>query len=144
MDRLKSLICEMAVIVIILFLVLVAGLVDIRDDQSSNTSSREIQEMNASIEKDKKNIENMSDGLVKKNKELEQIKKNMDKLKSDNNITELNNSIIIYNTKLLEYKSSLTEYNISLDKYNKRCAQFKILGEKNKSLMQWIKSIVGI
>lgn len=144
MNKFKSLMFEIITILGILLLVLVAGLVDLRNGQSQSTiKSGEFQEMSVSIENDRKNIEKMSSELIKKNQELEQMKSNLGKLKSDN-IEEWNNSIIIYNKKLSEYRNSLEEYNTSLDRYNKRYNQFKVMGKKNESLVQWIKSIIGI
>ena len=142
MNKFKSLMFEIITILGILLLVLVAGLVDLRNGQST-VNFKEVQEMSVSIENDRKNIEKMSSELIKKNQELEQMKSNLGKLKSDN-IEERNNSIIIYNKKLSEYRNSLEEYNTSLDRYNKRYNQFKVMGKKNESLIQWIKSIIGI
>lgn len=140
--RLKSFIEDVFMVLIILFVVCLAGLVDMRAGESPKASPV-INEMSQSLEKDKKYIEVMGDKIAVETKEIDNSKKEMERIKANGNTKEWNNSIISYNNKLVQYKKDMDEYNLKLEEYNKKYNQYKLLGEKNESVSDWIKSVIG-
>ena len=126
--------------IIILFIVSLAGLVDIRSGQSPSDSPM-IKEMSQSLEKDEKDIQVNGDKLAKETKEIDDLKKQMDTIKGSGTSESWNNSIINYNNKLAQYKKDMEEYNAKLEEYNKKYNQYKLLGKKNENVIEWIKSV---
>lgn len=143
MGWLKSFILDVFMVIMILFIVCLAGLVDIRAGQSPKDSPT-VKEISQSLEKDKKFIETMGDKMVKENKEIDDLKKQIDAMKSNGKSQEWNNSIINYNVKLVQYKKDMEEYNAKLEEYNKKYNQYKLLGQKDENLIEWVKSVLGI
>lgn len=143
MERLKLFVEDVFMILMILFIVCLAGLVDIRAEESPKASPV-VTEMGQSLEKDKKTIEVMGDKVAQENKEIDTSKKQMEAIKTSGNSEEWNNSIIIYNNKLVQYKKDLAEYNAKLEEYNKKYNQYKLLGQKNENVIEWVKSVLGV
>jgi len=142
-ERLKSFTEDVFMVLIILFIVCLAGLVDIRAGESPKASPV-VKEMNQSLEKDQKYIEVMGDKIAAETKEIDNSKKQMKAIKASGNSEEWNNSIINYNNKLVEYKKDMDEYNSKLEEYNKKYNQYKLLGQKNENIIEWIKSVIGV
>lgn len=143
MERLKSFIVDVFMVLMILLIVCLAGLVDIRTGESPKDLPV-IKEMGQSLEKDEKYIEVMGDKMAKETEEIDNLKKQIDAIKADGNSEEWNNSIINYNNKLVQYKKDMDGYNEKLDEYNKKYNQYKLLGEKNDNVLEWVKSVLGV
>lgn len=143
MERLKSFVFDAFMVVIILFVVCLAGLVDMKSRQSPKDLPM-MKEMSQSLEKDKKYIEDMGDKMAKETQEIDELKKQIDTTKASGRSEDWNNSIINYNNKLVQYKKDMDEYNTKLEEYNKKYNQYKLLGDKNENVVEWVKSILGI
>lgn len=142
-ERLKSFIVDIFMVLIILIIVCLAGLVDIRTGESPKDSPV-LNEMGQSLDKDEKYIEVMGDKMAEQSKEIDNLKKQMDIIKASGNSEEWNNSIINYNNKLVQHKKDMDEYDVKLDAYNKKYNQYKLLGQKNESVIEWVKSVLGV
>jgi hypothetical protein len=143
MEKLKSFIEDVFIVLIILFIVCLAGFVDIRNGQSPKESPV-INEMGESLDKDEKYIEVMGDKMAEQTKEIDNLKKQMDIIKASGKSEEWNNSIINYNNKLVQYKKDMDEYNAKLEAYDKKNNQYKLLGQKNENIIEWVKSVLGV
>lgn len=143
MERLKSFILEISIVILVFFIVCIAGLVDIKAREYPKDQQR-IKEINVVLESDKKDIEEMSIKIEKQHQELEKIKKQMETLKEKGNSEEWNNTVINYNNKLIQYNKDLSEYKQKLDEYNKRYNNFKSQGRNSENVMEWVKSVLGI
>lgn len=151
MKRIKSFICELLVVIIVLSVVFIAGLVDIRNEQSSKNYQdikkidvpQEVKKIDIPLEEDKRDIDSMSKKIEEESKELDYAKKQMEALKDSGKIKDWNNSVINYNTKLLNYKKDMKDYSDKLEKYNKN-NKLNLASEKKENVYSWIKSILGI
>lgn len=143
MERLKSFIEDIFMVLIILFIVCLAGLVDMKAGESPKASPI-IKEMSQSLEKDQKYIEDMGNKVAKESKEIDSCKKQMEVIKASGNSEEWNYSVINYNNKLVEYRKDMDEYNAKLEEYNKKYNQYKLLGQKNENIIEWVKSVLGV
>jgi uncharacterized coiled-coil DUF342 family protein len=143
MERLKSFIEDIFMVLMILFIVCLAGLVDMKTRESPKTSPV-IKEMGQSLEKDQNYIEVMGDKIAKETKEIDNSKKQMQVIKASGNSEKWNDTIIDYNNKLVQYKKDMDEYNSKLEEYNKKYNQYKVLGQKNENIIEWVKSIMGV
>ncbi|MCT8976568.1 hypothetical protein N4T77_08160 [Clostridium sp. CX1] len=143
MEKLKSFILDILMFMIILSVVSVAGLIDIRTSQSNEGSPIE-KEIGLQLEKYNNDIKTMGDKIAKETKELEELKKQIDSMKDNNNSKSWNSSIITYNTKLTQYKKDMEEYNKKIEEHNKIYSQYTLLGEKNESVLVWVKTLIGI
>lgn len=143
MERLKSFILELSVVILVFFIVCVAGLVDIKVGESPKDNQR-IKEINVVLESDKKDIEGLSAKIEKQHQELQQIKAQMEKLKARGNTEEWNKLVVQYNNKLIQYNKDLSEYKQKLEEYDKRYSSFKSQDTTNQSVVEWVKSVLGI
>jgi hypothetical protein len=141
--RLKSFIEDVFMVLIILSIVCLAGLVDIKAGEAPKASPI-IKEMGQSLEKDENYIEDMGNKVAEESKEIDNFKKQMEVIKASGNSEEWNNSVINYNNKLVQYKKDMDEYNVKLEAYNKKYNQYKLLGQKNENIIEWVKSVLGV
>lgn len=143
MERLKLFIEDVSMILIVLLIVCLAGLVDMKTSESPKISPV-VKEMGQSLEKDQKYIEVMGDKIAKETKEIDNSKKQMEAIKASDNSEKWNATIIEYNNKLVQYKKDMDEYNSKLEEYNKKYNQYKVLGQKNENIIEWVKSVMGV
>ncbi|MBC2582864.1 hypothetical protein [Clostridium sp. DJ247] len=142
MSTIKSLMFELFVVIIVFFIVCVAGLIDIKTDQRP-VSKQYTKATTTVLEKEQKDIESVSNKIQVESKELEEIKKQMDLLKNSDKTEQWNNTVINYNSKLAQYKKDIEEYGTKLEQYNKKYNSYKLAGDKNENLLSWLKSILG-
>ncbi|MCH5138964.1 hypothetical protein JMF89_17500, partial [Clostridiaceae bacterium UIB06] len=89
MEKLKSFIEDVFMVLIVLLIVCLAGLVDMKTRESSKISPV-VKEMGQSLEKDQKYIEVMGDKIAKETKEIDNSKKQMEAVKASDNSEKWN------------------------------------------------------
>ncbi|MFL0196674.1 hypothetical protein ACJDU8_14060 [Clostridium sp. WILCCON 0269] len=142
MEKLKIILTEIVVIVVILFIICVAALVDLKSKDSVSTS-KVIRDMYYSLQQEKKVIDDLGDDIKKGSKELKNLKDNMDNIKSSGGYG-WNDAVIKYNSKLNEYNTKMNEYSEKVKTYNKRYEQYEKMKQKNENIIQWVKTVIGI
>ncbi|WP_333859407.1 hypothetical protein [Clostridium sp.] len=141
MERLKAILTEIVVIIVILFITSIAALVDLRL-KDSNLTSDTIGDMQMSLEQEKKEITYLGDTIKKEGEELRNLKDKMNSIKLEGG-DEWNNLVVEYNSKLNEYNKKTKEYNERVKSYDKKYEQYEKAKQKNESVIKWFKTLIG-
>lgn len=142
MEKLKSIITEILVAVIILLIICMASLVDVKSRESSKTS-QVVQSMYSTLQQYKKSVDNLGNTVQRESIELKKLKNDMDAAQSGNTY-KWNEAVVAYNSKLTEYNMHMDEYNKKMNMYNKSYQQYENMKKKNENIIEWIKTIIGI
>lgn len=142
-EKLKLFILDAFTVMIIISVVSVAGLIDITTEQSSEDLPI-AKEMAIQLEKSNNDIKNMGNKIAKESKELEELKEQIDSMKDNENPGNWNNVVISYNSKLLQYEKDMKEYNKKLEENNEVYKRYKLLGEKDETIITWVRKLIGI
>ncbi|CAB1250578.1 hypothetical protein ACFHWD_02555 [Clostridium sp. MT-14] len=142
MEKLKAILTEIAVAVIILLVICMASLVDIKSRESPQTS-RMLEDMNITLQQYKKSIDNLGNIVQKENIELQKLKNDMNSAGLKNTY-KWNETVVAYNSKFTEYNSHVSEYNKKMDDYNKRYQEYESIKKKNENIIEWIKAVIGV
>lgn len=142
MEKLKSILTEGAVILVILFIVSIAAIVDFKL-KDSNSASQEIKDMYSSLQQEKKEITYLGNDIKKGAQELKSLKDKMNTIQPGGG-DEWNHVVIQYNSKLNEYNEKMNEYSEKVKSYDEKYSQYQKIKQKNENLIKWFKDIIGI
>ncbi|WP_446898932.1 hypothetical protein ACSVC9_03260 [Clostridium sp. LBM24168] len=135
MKRIKSIIIELAVMIVIFSIVTVADLVDVQIKDSSQRL-KNIQDMESVIIQNRKQIYELGNNIIEMNKQISTLKKDIRNSSSDRD--KWNDKVIEYNNKLKQRNEKLQIYNKKVNEYYENHNRY----ESSKGIINWIKYFI--
>ncbi|MBA5851020.1 hypothetical protein H2684_06835 [Clostridium sp. cel8] len=137
MEKIKSIITELIVIVVAFSIVFLADLVDIQT-KDSYLESTDVETMEIKLKQHERELYELGNNIIEIKNNMEVLKKNI--YKSKNNKDKYNKMVIEYNREVRKYNKYMKIYNKKIDESFKENHKY----ESKSIIINWIEEVLGI